>query len=417
MSGILDRDEFEHAARVALGVTGRQQVARYPRAAGDRGRSRVTSLARLAFADALPTVLVLLLAAPIAADLSSTEPTVRALLVAGALGAVLASFLALTLASSGRRIKTAVAVGTNAGLLAVVAAQLTILWAAVAVLAVRAALLGIGVVVQRPLIVDVAPPEARVRALARWRAGSVVGAAGAAGLAALAVGGPEWGWRGMLTVAGGIAAVVGLAVAFVDDPGVGGFERSRLAKLVGEDAAPAVRSPRVGVSLDRAARTAAVRISLTGYVGVGFAGVAPILAIAALVQTLGFTVPAAFVGLAIAWVVAAAATVLAADGFGGAPAEVRPLHSRARLRFCLLVVGRSGWRLVGVVVQPRSGLLAGAGIVAAGAALAAAVLDATALSAVEPVDRPAVSALTMLSTLGGAVLRIVVDRGCRQPDV
>ena len=75
---------------------------------------------------------------------------------------------------------------------------------------------------------DVAPPEVRVRALARWRGAAAGARAGAAALAALALGGPEWGWRTALTVAGGVAVALVLA-AFVDDPGVGGFEARRLA--------------------------------------------------------------------------------------------------------------------------------------------------------------------------------------------
>ena len=310
----MDADYLGHATRVAVGVTGRQQVARYPRAAGDRGRSRVTSLARLSFADAVPSVLVLLLVATMAPDLGATESVLSAVLLGLALVTVLASFLALALTRSGRRLRVAVIVGTNAGLVAVVAAQLDTFVAVVLLLGLRAALLGMGVVVQRPLLVDVAPPEARVRALARWRAAAVLGAAAAAGLAAVAVGGPEWGWRSVLSVAGGVAAVLGLAVAFVDDPGIGGFEHSRLARLVGADAAPATEPSRVGPSLDRAARTRAVRVTLTGYVGVGFAGLASLGATASLVQTLGFTAPATYVGLAIAWTAAAAATVLASDG-------------------------------------------------------------------------------------------------------
>ncbi len=404
MSTPVDRDYLDHAARVALGVTGRQQVARYSRAAGDRGRSRVTSLARLAFADALPTVLVVLLVATIAPDLSTTESTLRAAVVAGALVTVLASFLALALAGGGRRLKVAVIVGTNAGLVAVVVAQLSTLWAVGAVLALRAALLGAGVVVQRPLLVDVAPPEARLRALARWRAGAVVGASAAAGLAALAVGGPEWGWRGMLALAGGVAAVLGLAVAFVDDPGVGGFERNRMIKLVGPDAAPSDRLGGVGLSLDRAARTAAVRISLTGYVGVGFAVAAPIAASLAWVQGLGFTLPAAFGGLAAAWLAAAIATVLASDGL-----EARRRRSPGSLAAAAPVL--LGVAVVGLLtlgLSPNAlGALVGVAVAAAGGVLAASVLDATALSAVEPMDRPAVAALTSLSTVGGAVLGLV----------
>jgi ABC-type branched-subunit amino acid transport system ATPase component/MFS family permease len=404
MTAPLDRDYLDHAARVALGVTGRQQVARYSRAAGDRGRSRVTSLARLAFADALPTVLVVLLVATMAPDLSTTESTLRALIVAGALVTVLASFLTLALAGGGRRLKVAVIVGTNAGLVAVVVAQLSTLWAVAAVLAVRAALLGAGVVVQRPLLVDVAPPEARVRALARWRAGAVVGASAAAGLAALAVGGPEWGWRGMLALAGGVAAVLGLAVAFVDDPGLGGFERSRMVKLVGPDAAPSDRLGGVGLSLDRAARTAAVRISLTGYVGVGFAVAAPIAASLAWVRALGFTLPAAFGGLAAAWLGAAVATVVASDGL-----EARRRRSPGSLAAAApVLLGVAAVGLLTLGLSPNAiGALVGVAVAAAGGVLAASVLDATALSAVEAMDRPAVAALTSLSTVGGAVLGLV----------
>ncbi len=400
----LDPEYLGHAARVAVGVTGRQQVARYGRAAGDRGRSRITSLARLSFADAVPTVLVLLLVGTLGPDLGTTEPVLTTALLVGALITVLASFLALGLTRSGRRLKVAVIVGTNAGLVAVVAAQLTTLTAVLALLALRAALIGMGIAVQRPLLVDVAPPEARVRALARWRAAAVLGAAAAAGLAALAVGGPQWGWRAMLSVAGGIAAVLGLAVAFVDDPGVGGFERSRLARLVGDAAAPSAEPGRVGPSLDRAARTRAVRVSLTGYVGVGFAAFASLAATASLVQSLGFTAPAAYVGLALAWTAAAGATLLAADGL-----EARRRRSPGTLAAAapvLLLVAAAG--LVTVGFSPNAiGALVGASVAAAGAALAAAVLDTTALSSVEPVDRPAVSALTALSTAGGGVLGLV----------
>ena len=192
----LDPEYLGHAARVAVGVTGRQQVARYGRAAGDRGRSRITSLARLSFADAVPTVLVLLLVGAIGPDLASTESVLTTALLAGALVTVLASFLALGLARSGRRLRVAVIVGTNAGLVAVVAAQLSALTSVLALLALRAALIGVGVVVQRPLLMDVAPPEARVRALARWRAAAVLGAAAAAA----AVAGCYCCWRALKTL-------------------------------------------------------------------------------------------------------------------------------------------------------------------------------------------------------------------------
>ena len=289
-------------------------------------------------------------------------------------------------------------------MVAILAAQLSALWAVLALLGLRAALLGMGAVVQRPLLVDVTPPEARVRALARWRSAAVLGAAAAAGFAALAVGGPEWGWRGMVSLAGGIAAVIGLAVAFVDDPGIGGFEHSRLVRLVGEDAAPSRLLGKIGPSLDRVARTSGVRVTLSGYVGVGFAAVAPLVATATLVESLGFTPMATYTGLGLAWLAAAIAIVMASDGL-----EARRRRSPGSLAAAapvLLLVAAIG--LVTIGASPNAiAVLIGAGVVAAGAGLSAAVLDASSLSAVEPADRPAVSAMTTLSMAGGGVLGLV----------
>ena len=101
MSNPFDPNYLSQATRVALGITGRQQVARYARAAGDRGRARALALGRLGFADTLPTVLVVLLASAIGPDLGSNESTLSAILLALALVTVLAAFLSLGLATRG----------------------------------------------------------------------------------------------------------------------------------------------------------------------------------------------------------------------------------------------------------------------------------------------------------------------------
>ena len=281
-------------------------------------------------------------------------------------------------------------------------ARLDAVPAMVVLLGIGASLASVGMVVLRPLVVDVAPPEARVRALARWRGGALLGAAAAAALAALSMGGPEWGWRTGLTVAGAAAVVLGVLGALVDDPGIGGFENRRLARLVEGDApGPPART---GHSVRRALGVPAVRRTIPGYLGVGLAGLASIGATSAVVQTRGLDVPETYLGLAAAWV--AAAVVVWP---GARMLERLRRHSPARLAAAapvLLLLAAAG--LVAVGLSPRAlGALGGTALVAAGATLALAALDGTALSAARPPERLAASAVTAASVALGAVAGLV----------
>ncbi|HYN75451.1 MAG TPA: MFS transporter [Candidatus Limnocylindria bacterium] len=390
--------------RVALGVKGSQQTRGYWSEAGAQSRACVRGLAGLAFADALPSVLLWLLVSWVAPDLGASSGWLRTWLLAGGVAVAAAALMSLRLARSGRRLTTAVWVATNAGLVVVVVAQLEVLTAAAALLVLRAALLGVGAVTQRPLVVDVSPPEVRVRALARWRGAGVLGGATAAGLAAAVVGGPEWGWRSALSAAGAVAAVLGLVAAFVDDPGVGGVERRRLVGLVGEEAAPVAVLDRPLRSLDRVAGQPTVALALVGYLAVGVAGLAPVTAIVGLVRTSGTSAVETCAGLAIAWSAAAVVTVLAARGLE-ARGRRGPRHLAAAVPV-LLVVSVVGLVAISWMHQAAAALV-GTAVVATGAALAIVVLDATALSAVDPADRPAVAALSTLAVVSGVVLGLV----------
>ena len=390
--------------RVALGVTTSQRTRGYRSEAGAQGRTRVFGLAGLAFADALPSVLLWLLVSWVAPDLGASSGWLTTWLLAGGVAVAAAALISLRLARSGRRLTATVWVATNAGLVVVVVAQLEVFTAAAALLVLRAAFLGVGAVTQRPLVVDVSPPEVRVRALARWRGAGVLGGAAAAGLAAAVVGGPEWGWRSALAAAGAVAAVLGLVAAFVDDPGVGGVERRRLVGLVGEDAAPVEDLDRPLRSLGRAAGQPAVTVALVGYLAVGVAGIAPVTAIVDLVRTSGTSAVETYTGLAIAWAAASLAMVLAARGLE-ARGRRGPRHLAAAVPVLLVV------SVVGLVAtswtHQAAAALVGTAVVTTGAALAVVVLDATALSAVDPADRPAVAALSTLAAVGGLVLGLV----------
>ncbi len=392
-----------YAARVAMGVTGEQQVPTYGRAAGDRGRGRVTAIARVSFAEQAGVVASILLALAIAADLPAQTGEVAVVLMAGGLAIGLGALLAVRASGSGTRLKVLVGVVVNAGIVAAVAAQVSSLTLLAVLVVGRGLLLGYGQTLQRAMLVDVVPPEARVRALARYRGAAVLGAAVAAGLAAGVLSGPEWPWRAVLTGIAVVGALLGLALAFVDDPGVGGFEGSRLRKVAGE-AAPPVRVDSVGGSLGRAARTAGARVSGTGFAGAGFAGLGSIAATVAALQDKDLTIGSALLGLTAAWAGAALVVVLAADGL-----EARRRADPSRLASAVPVL--LGVAAIGVALTASlpsgAGALAAAGVVAAATGLALACLDATALSSAEPADRAAVAALATCSVIGGAVLAVL----------
>ncbi len=156
-----------YAARVAMGVTGEQQVPSYGRAAGDRGRGRVTAIARVSFAEQAGVVAAILLVGAVAADLPAKTGEVAVVLIAGALAIGLGSLLAVRASRGGTRLKVLVGVVVNAAILAAVAAQVSSLTLLAVLVVGRGILLGYGQTLQRALLVDVVPPEARVRALAR----------------------------------------------------------------------------------------------------------------------------------------------------------------------------------------------------------------------------------------------------------
>ena len=401
LGSLVDASALDHAVRLAVGVSGQADVGRYGRAVGRRGRWAVLGLAGLMFASALPALFILLVGPVVPADLGSTTSDARWALVAAECIIAIAALAAPAL-TRGRRHGVAVVAATNAGLVAVVVARLDSLPAILVLFGIGAALVSIGLVVLRPLLVDVAPPEIRVRALARWRGAAVLAAAAAAVLAALALGGPEWGWRTALTVAGGVAVALGLAASVVDDPGVGGFEARRLARLGGSEPAAGEEPPRP--LMRRALWSRVVRHTLAGYLAVGLAGLASLGATATVVQGHDLTLPETYLGLALAWAIAALAVLVLAR-----PLERLRRRSPGRLAVAapvLLLVVAGGLAAVGLSTS-ATGALAGAGVVAAGAALAATVLDSTALSGVEPSLRPAASAVTAVAVALGAIAGLV----------
>ena len=338
----------------------------------------------------------------VAADLPAKTGEVAVVLIAGALAVGLGSLLAVRASRGGTRLKVLVGVVVNAAILAAVAAQVSSLTLLAVLVVGRGILLGYGQTLQRALLFDVVPPEARVRALARWRGAAVFGAAVAAGLAAGVLSGPEWPWRAVLTGIAVATALLGLALAFVDDPGSAASSCRGCARSPATPRRPR-RSTRWAASLGRAARTAGARVSGTGFAGVGFAGLGSVAATVVALQDKDLTIGSALLGLTAAWAAAALVVVLAADGL-----EARRRADPARLAMAVPVL--LGIAAIGIALAASlpsaAGALAAAGVVAAATGLAAACLDVTAMSSAEPADRAAVAALATCSVLGGAVLAV-----------
>jgi branched-chain amino acid transport system ATP-binding protein len=392
---------LDRASRVALGATGEQDVPGYVRAAGARGRARVTSLSRLAYADTSVTYCFVLLAAAAAAETGLTPTAVITALVAGAAGIITGSILGIRVADSGRRLRVAVAVGTNAALLGIVAAQVSAFWLLTVLLLGRGILIGYGQAVQRPLVMDVVPPEARVRAFARWRGAAIFGIATAAGAAALVLSGPEWSWRTPITFIAVLAAILALAVAFVDDPGNGGLELDRLRRVLSDVEAPPEKVHGITESFGVLSRTPAARRSLTGFVGAGFVLISALPVGITVAGQRGWTVGTVLLSVGIGLALAALAAIVFADGL-----DARRQAGWERLASAipvLLLIAGIGVAVAGLAPTPFA-VPIGLAIAAAAAGLALASLDTVALSSVWPADRPGVSAYSTVSFVTGGLL-------------
>src|SRR4029077_8668157 len=105
-----------------------------------------------------------------------------------------------------------------------------------AVLVADGASSGSGAAVPTPWLVDLYPPDVRVRGLAFYRAADATGNMVSPLLVAVLTGVFALTWRGVFLVMGGICVIAAVAGMGLRDPGVGRWDSARIRDLVRRDA-------------------------------------------------------------------------------------------------------------------------------------------------------------------------------------
>ena len=394
------------AGRVALGVYGDTDIPTWRAAVHGASREQVRGITSLAVAESAPLVALLLVLAQVAESSGTSIGVVGAVVLLPIVVMALAVFPAASAGAGGRRVAVALGCGINLAVVGVVIGQAFAPPVLAALLAVRGVLGVYTWASARPLLVDSVVPEARVRALTRWRISWLLGASLGAFGAAMSTVGPSVGPGLAVTGTSIVAALVSVLSLGVKDPGAGGVESQRVSALFGPEVAADLCAATPGSSaLGRVVRTPSALVTLTGYVGVGYALLGMLVpAQAAIFQRgaeSGVTPGIAALGLSAALLVVTLPLLMVgrdiersrrlSPGAGAAPA------------FAGLLVAVAG--ILVLAVSPLPAVLpVGYGLCAIGAMIAAVSLDGVLFSVVAPGDRPAAAALTGLSTVAGAAI-------------
>ena len=394
------------AARIAQGIYGDRKSPRWHDATNERSRKRVWAMATLAACEAAPLTALLLLL-PDAAKAGGLEASsIGASVVFSAIVAIVAIFPAVQFGAGWNRTRIAVVTGINLAVIGVLLGQTLTPPLLTIVLALRAFLAACAWATNRPLVSDLVAPEARVRALTRYRIGTLLGAAAGAAAAGLATSGPQLGAAKAISGVSILAGLVSLLALRVKEPGLGGAEAARIEVVFGPQAA--VDGRLAGTSWDsmkRVVRVPSALTTLTGYVGAGFAFLGMLIPAQQIIAERGLD-KGVTPGLAAFGIAAALATVtipLTQVGWNVERMRRTDPSYGAKPAFAGMTVAITG--VVSLALNPASaGLPSAYALCAIGGMITAVTLDGVLFSVVRVGDRTAAAALSSLSFIAGGVL-------------
>jgi ABC-type branched-subunit amino acid transport system ATPase component len=394
------------AGRVALGVYGDGDIPAWNESVRGASREQVRGLTSLAVAESAPLVALLLLLPQVAEVAQISTAVVGAVVILPLFITLFAVFPAASAGAGRRRVAVALGCGINLAVIGVVVGQAFAPPILAALLTVRAILSVFTWASARPLLVDSVVPEARVRALTRWRTSWLLGAGLGAFGAAMATVGPSIGPALAISGTSVLAALVAVLALGVKDPGPGGVESQRVSALFGPEVAADLAAPTAGsAALGRVVRTKPARVTLTGYVAVGYGLIGMLVpAHAAIFERgaeSGVTPGIAALGLSAAMIVATLPVLMV--GRNIERMRRRSAGEGAQPAFVGTLVMLAG--IVALSFSPVAPALPAAyALCAVGAMITAIALDGVLFSVVAPGDRPAAAALSGMSTAAGGVI-------------
>ena len=394
------------AGRVALGVYGDSDSPTWVDAVRGASREQVRGISSLAVAESAPLVALLLVLPQVAEVSGVSTAVIGAVVLLPLLSTLLVVLPAASAGAGRRRVAVALGCGINLAVIGVVIGQAFAPGILAALLAVRAMLSVFTWAAARPLLVDSVVPEARVRALTRWRISWLLGASLGAFGAAMSTVGLSVGPGLAVTATSVLAALVSVLALGVKDPGPGGVETQRVSALFGPEVAADLAAPTAGsAALGRVVRTASARVTLSGYVVVGYGLLGMLVpaqaAIAERGVESGVTPGIAALGLSAALLVVTLPLLLV--GRNIERMRRRDPGAGAEPAFAGTLIILTG--VVSLALSPVSAALPSAyALCAVGAMITAVALDGVLFSVVAPGDRSAAAALTGLSTAAGGVL-------------
>jgi ABC-type branched-subunit amino acid transport system ATPase component len=401
------------AARAAIGVHGDKDIPRWADATTDRIRKRVVALQAINAAEAAPLIAFLCLVPQIALQTGHRQRVIVAMLVMSTMVTAICGLPLVSQVVNRARTKVAVTVALNAAVLATLAGLLPKLWIFGLLLFLRGVALAFAVPVLRPFVHDAVVPEARARAFARFRMGTMFGAMLGAFCALLAVWGPKLGPATALALAGVIALVMALVSFRLTDPGIGGVEPVRLERALGEHVVPPVIFRPWRETLARILAIPTARHAFTSYVAIGWIGAFTIVPFARMVHLKTATWPEIDFALAtvfatMLWTISSAARGMEKNRRESA----KSLAKVTRAGFVIACTGLGQLALLPYVIghgKPIPGMMPAIfALLMMGGSLAWISLDVTALTVLEPADRPTMAAASCVSIATGGALGILV---------
>lgn len=398
------------AARIAQGIYGDSDSGAWKDVTSERSRRDVWAMATLAACEAAPITALLLLLPEVARVEGISATAVGTAIVLSALVAIFSIFPAIQYGAGWNRTRVAVVTGINLAIIGILLGQTLsppLLWL---VLGLRAFLAACAWATNRPLVEDLVPPEARVRALTRYRIGTLLGASAGAAAAGLALVGPQLGAAKAISGVSIVAALVSLLALRVREPGLGGAEAARIEVVFGPQAAVDGRlSGMSWDSLGRVAGTPAARTTLAGYVGAGFAFLGMLIPAQQIIRDRGVDngVSLGVAALGISAALAVVTIPLIQVGWNVERMRRKDPNYGAKPAFGGMMVALTG--VVSLALNPASaGLPSAYALCAIGGMITVVALDGVLLSVVPVGDRTAAAALSSLSTVAGGILGYLV---------
>jgi len=398
------------AARIAQGIYGDVDSGRWKDVTSKRSRQRVWAMATLAACESAPLFALLLLLPNAASDNGIEASAIGTSVVVSALVALVAVYPAIQFGGGWNRTRVAVATGINLAVVGVLLGQALTPPVLTVVLSIRAFLAACAWATNRPLMADLVVPEARVRALTRYRIGTLLGAAAGATAAGLATVGPAWGAAKSISGVSILAGLVALLALRVREPGLGGAETARIEVVFGP--AAAVNGALAGSSWDsmgRVVKIPAALVTLTGYVGAGFAFLGMLVPAQQIIRDRGVDkgVTLGVAALAIAAALATVTIPLIQVGWNVERMRRRDPNHGAKPAFAGMTVALTG--VLSLAFVPASaGLPSAYALCAIGGMITAVSLDGVLFSVVPVSDRAAAAALSGLSTIAGGIIGYLI---------